>query len=288
LLPPIEEGQLTSPLGERARSKLPSFDKLRVVSEDEPPKAGVRGNTKRTVYVTKSKSRSEMPVRLSDEKTKIVAKHKTITRIEVQKRNPRRRSVYLDGKFAFGVDEEVISKLGLEKGEEIGETDIKEILKQKGESEAKEAALRFLSFRRRTEKEVRDKLKRRGFDNRTIRSTIEKLKDHDLINDVEFAIAWVKERLAHKPRGKKLLRQELWKKGIKKEIIDQVTEELCQDEDKAASELLEKIKRRYRNLEPQVARRRMLGVLLRRGFSYEIARNTFSSLHSSSVADNET
>jgi regulatory protein len=202
-----------------------------------------------------------------------MAKQKTITKIEAQKRNPRRRSIYINGKFAFGVDEEVISRLGLAKGEEIGETDIKEVLKQKGESEAKEAALRFLSFRRRTEKEVRDKLKSKGFDNKTIRSTIEKLKDYDLINDAEFATAWVKERLAHKPRGKKLLKQELWKKGIRKEIIDQVTAELCQDEDKAASELLEKIKRRYRNLEPPVARRRMYGVLMRRGFSYDNAKH---------------
>lgn len=214
-------------------------------------------------------------------------RQKTITKIEVQKRNPRRRSVFIDGKFAFGVNEEVISNFRLEKGEEIDERDIKEIIKQKGESEAKEAALRFLSFRRRTEKEVKDKLKKKGFDDKTIKSTIEKLKGYDLINDAEFATAWVKERLTHKPRGKKLLRQELWKKGIKKEIIDQVTEELCKDEDKAALELLEKIKRRYRNLEPQVARRRMLGVLLRRGFSYEIAKNTFSSLFSSSATDGE-
>jgi regulatory protein len=212
-----------------------------------------------------------------------VTRHKTITRIEVQKKNLRRRSIYIDGKFAFGVNDEVVSKLRLEKGEKINEGDVREILRQKGESEAKEAALRFLSFRRRTEKEVRDKLKKRGFDNKTIISTVEKLKDYDLINDVEFAAAWVRERLAHKPRGKKLLKQELWKKGIKKEIIDQVTEELCKDEDKAASELLEKIKRRYRNLEPQVARRRMLGLLLRRGFSYETARKSVTPLISSSV-----
>lgn len=216
-----------------------------------------------------------------------MAKHKTITRIEVQKRNPQRRSIYIDGKFAFGVYEEVISRLGLEKGEEINEGDIKEILKQKGESEAKEAALRFLSFRRRTEKEVKDKLKKKGFEEKTIKSTIDKLKDHDLINDLEFATAWVKERLAHKPRGKKLLKQELWKKGINKPIRDQVTEKLCQDEEKSASELLEKIKRRYRNLEPQVARRRMLGLLLRRGFSYETARKSVPPLFSSS-ADGES
>lgn len=203
----------------------------------------------------------------------IVPKQRTITKIETQKRNPRRRSVYIDGKFAFGVDEEVISRLGLGKGEELTEDKITEILSQKTETEAKEAALKFLSFRRRTEKEVKDKLKNKGFHQKVIKSTIEKLKGYDLINDLEFASAWVKERLAHKPRGKRLLRQELWKKGIKKEIIHQVTEELCQDEDKSASELLEKIKRRYRNLEPQVARRRMLSLLLRRGFSYETAKD---------------
>ncbi|KPK99417.1 MAG: hypothetical protein AMJ91_07865 [candidate division Zixibacteria bacterium SM23_73_3] len=201
-----------------------------------------------------------------------MAKQKTITKIEQQKKNPRRRSVFIDGKFAFGVDEEVVSKLGLEKGEGLTESKIKEILIQKDENEAKQVALRFLSFRRRTEKEVKDKLKKKNFDERTIKSTIDKLKGYDLINDFEFATAWVKERLAHKPRGKKLLRQELWKKGIKKEIIDQVTEELCQNEEKSASELMEKIKKRYRNLEPQVARRRMLSLLLRRGFSYEASK----------------
>ena len=184
--------------------------------------------------------------------------------------------MFLDGKFAFGLDEEVAVRLGLEKGEDLTELKIKEILSQKAENEAKNIALKFLSFRRRTEKEIRDKLKGKGFDEKSIKSTIDKLKGYDLINDSEFATAWVKERLAYKPRGKKLLRQELWKKGIEKEIIDQVTEELCQDEDKSALELLQKIKKRYQNLEPKVARRRMLSLLLRRGFSYEIAKNTLA------------
>jgi len=203
-----------------------------------------------------------------------MAKQKTITRIEPQKRNPQRRSVFIDGKYAFGVDEEVVSRLGLAKGEGLTEQKIKEILTQKSENEAKEVALRFLSFRRRTEKEVKEKLKKKDFDEKTIKTTIDKLKEYDLINDFEFATAWVKGRLAYKPRGKKLLRQELWKKGIKKEIIDQVTEELCQDEDKSALELLEKIQKRYKSLEPKVARRRMFGLLLRRGFSYETANRT--------------
>jgi regulatory protein len=207
-----------------------------------------------------------------------MAKKKTITRIQAQKKNPRRRSVFLDGKFAFGLDEEIVSRLGLEKGKDLTEGRVKEVLSQKAESEAKNVALRFLSFRRRTEKEIKDKLKKKGFDEKTIKSTIDKLKQYDLINDSEFAAAWVRERLTYKPRGKKLLAQELWRKGIRKEIIDQVTGELCQDEDKPAIELLEKIKGRYKNLVPQVARRRMYGLLIRRGFSYETVNNALQSV----------
>ncbi len=214
-----------------------------------------------------------------------MTKQKIITKIEPQKRNPRRRSIFINGKFAFGVDEEVVSRLGLEKGESLAETRISKILAGKSENEAKEAALRFLSFRRRTEKEIRDKLRGRGFDQKAIKKTIEKLKGYDLINDHEFATAWVKDRLAHKPRGKRLLRQELWKKGIAKDIIDQVTEELCQNEGRSASEVLAKAKKRYESLEPQVARRRMLGLLVRRGFSYETAKDALVAISAHEAND---
>jgi regulatory protein len=195
-----------------------------------------------------------------------------ITKIEPQKKNPKRRSVFIDGKFAFGLDEEVVSKLRLEKGESLTQKRISEISSGKSENEAKEAALRFLSFRRRTQKEIKDKLRKKGFDDKVIRSTIEKLKSYDLVNDYEFATAWIKERLAYKPRGKRLLRQELWKKGIQKDVIDRAIEELCQDESQSALEVLRKAERRYRNLEPKVARRRMMGLLTRRGFSYETVK----------------
>jgi regulatory protein len=200
-------------------------------------------------------------------------KEKIITKIETQKRNPRRRSVFIDGKFAFGLDEEVLYKFELKKGERLTDQQIKNLTKEERKKEAKEVALKILSFRRRTEKQVKEKLQKKGFDEKTIKATIDKLKEFDLINDLEFATSWIKDRLSFKPRGKKLLKQELWKKGIKKEIIEQVTEELCQDEDKSALELLEKINKRYKDLEPKVAKRRMFSFLLRRGFSYETIKN---------------
>ncbi len=212
---------------------------------------------------------------------------RVITKIEPQKKNPRRRSVFIDGKFAFGLDEEVVSKLRLEKGESLTEKRIGEISAGKSENEAKEAALRFLSFRRRTEKEIKNKLREKGFDDKVIRSTIEKLKSYDLVNDYEFATAWIKERLAYKPRGKRLLRQELWKKGIQKDVIDRAIEELCRDESQSALEVLRKAQRRYRNLEPKVARRRMMGLLTRRGFSYETVKEALKLEESGSTFEED-
>jgi regulatory protein len=212
---------------------------------------------------------------------------RVITKIEPQKKNPRRRSVFIDGKFAFGLDEEVVSKLRLEKGESLTEKRIGEISAGKSENEAKEAALRSLSFRRRTEKEIKDKLRQKGFDDKVIRSTIEKLRSYDLVNDYEFATAWIKERLAYKPRGKRLLRQELWKKGIQKDIIDRAIEELCRDENQSALEVLRKAERRYRNLEPKVARRRMMGLLTRRGFSYETVKEALKLEESGSSLEED-
>jgi regulatory protein len=208
-------------------------------------------------------------------------REKIVTTIETQKRNPKRRSIFIDGKFAFGLDEEVLYKLELKKGDSLTEQQIKKITKEERKKEAKDVALRILSFRRRTEKQVKDKLQKKGFDEKTIKATVDKLKGFDLINDFEFATAWVKDRLAFKPRGKKLLKQELWKKGIKKEILEQVTEELCQDEDKSALELLEKIKKRYKDLEPKAAKRRMFNFLLRRGFSYETTKRALSQVNRS-------
>jgi regulatory protein len=210
-----------------------------------------------------------------------MVKERVVTKIETQKRNPKRKSVFIDGKFAFGLDEEVLYKSGLKKGESLTEQQIKKITKEERKKEAKDVALRFLSFQRRTEKQVKEKLQKKGFDEKTIKATIDKLKEFDLINDLEFATSWVKDRLAFKPRGKKLLKQELYKKGISKETIEQVTQELCQDEDKLALELLEKIKKRYKSLEPKVAKRRMFGFLLRRGFAYETTKKALNQVNRS-------
>lgn len=198
-----------------------------------------------------------------------------ITKIEPQKKNPKRRSIFLDGEFAFGLDEEVLYKYGLKIGEELDQKKIDQVLESEVKKESKDAALKFLSYRMRSEKEVRDKLKKKEFARDIIDEVIGDLKRVNLLDDYEFASAWIRDRISNKPRGKTLLKQELWKKGIKEEIIEKVLKEYFEDEDEElnlAKKLLEKRKKRYENLDKNVANRRMMSFLLRRGFSYEIVK----------------
>jgi regulatory protein len=198
-----------------------------------------------------------------------------ITKIEPQKKNPKRRSIFLDRKFAFGLEEEVLYKYGLKVGDEIDQKRIDQILESEVKKESKDAALKFLSYRMRSEKEVRDKLRKKEFAGEIIDEVIKDLKRVNLLDDYEFASAWIRDRISDKPRGKTLLKQELWKKGIKKEIIEKVLREYFEDEEEElnlAKQLLEKRKKRYENLEKNVAKRRIMSFLLRRGFSYETVK----------------
>jgi regulatory protein len=198
-----------------------------------------------------------------------------ITKIEPQKKNPKKRSVFLDERFAFGLDEEVVYKYGLKTGKELEQKEIDQIIEAETKKEAKDAALKFLSYRMRSERELRDKLKKKEFAQNLIDEVVKDLKRVNLIDDYEFASAFVRDRISNNPRGKILLKQELWKKGIKKEIIEKTLKEYFKDENEElilAKELLRKRKKRYESLDENVAKRRLMSFLLRRGFSYDIVK----------------
>jgi regulatory protein len=198
-----------------------------------------------------------------------------VTKIEPQKRNPRRWSVFLEDKFAFGLDEEILCKYGLKEGQKLEQKEIERIILSEIKKEAKELSLKFLSYRMRSEKEVRDKLKSKGFAKDIIDEIIGDLKRVNLLDDYEFASARIRDRLSNNPRGKALLKQELYKKGIKPEIIEKILKEHFAGEAEElglAKRLLEKRKKRYESLEENVAKRRMSDFLLRKGFSYDIVK----------------
>ncbi len=139
-------------------------------------------------------------------------------------------------------------------------------------SVAKEKALKLLAVRPRSEKELKQKLLQRGFSGKIVFEVISNLKKVDLINDEKFAESWASTRLANKPMGRYLLKQELFRKGIRKELIEEVITKSFEDEKELdlAKKLLDKRKKPFKNLEERKIQKKLADFLLRRGFSYDI------------------
>src|SRR5690606_32415582 len=176
-------------------------------------------------------------------------------------RDPERVSVFLDGEFAFGLGRLVAAEHGLYVGQELNEEALIRVLAAEEASRATEAGLQFLAYRPRSSREVRDRLRRRGFSPEAIEIAVEKLIGWRYLDDAEFARAWVANRAEHQPRGRRLLRSELRQKGIDPALADEVVAEAEGDEQSAALALARKRVERLRNLDPETRRRRLASFL---------------------------
>lgn len=134
---------------------------------------------------------------------------------------------------------------------------------------AHEAALRLLSTRARSERELRTRLAMRGHQPESIDDEINRLRRAGLIDDQRFAEAWVAHRQQNAPRGRQMLRYELLGRGIDPDAASAATEDL--DDRTTAVQLARRRARsgRFDSYDTYLAR--VGGFLRRRGFTYEVA-----------------
>jgi regulatory protein len=211
----------------------------------------------------------------------------TITRIVAQEHNPNRVSVFLDGEFAFGIGLDAAASARLAPGESLSVERVNELKVVDEIGRATEAALRLLASRPRSVREISDRLRRKGFEQVTIDRAIEKLEGWNYINDAEFARYWVENRAAHKPRGRRLLEQELRTKGVDREVVKEAIAEVEVDEERAALELARAKLPSYRHDDPRIAQRKLIGFLQRRGFGYDVIKPVVTQLFSNTDEDLE-
>lgn len=193
----------------------------------------------------------------------------TITAIRRQQKNPERVNIFLDNTYAFAATREQAIDASLIIGRELSVDEVATLRAGDQVSKAVESALRLLVVRPRSEHELRDRLKRKEFDSETIDLALERVRNWGYLDDAEFARRWVDNRIQHRPRGERMLKQELRAKGVDRATIDDVLEEADIDEVGAAVAFAEKAAERMRNLDPQVARRRLSGQLSRRGYGWD-------------------
>jgi len=200
-----------------------------------------------------------------------------ITAIEPQQRHPDRYNIALDGRFALGMDGALVVAEGLCVGLELSATDVERLAGREEERRLFDAAVRFLAPRPRSRAEVRRRLlaprPNRPIPSREgVERILDRLEQMELLNDRDFADFWVENRERFSPRSARALGQELRQKGVARETAEQVS-----DPDRDADRALAAARQRLhtlRGLEYEAFRTRLGQYLLRRGFSYGIARET--------------
>lgn len=198
----------------------------------------------------------------------------TVTKLEPQKKNPQRLNVYLNGEFAFGISRVIAP--WLKEGSELNQQKITSLITEDEIEKAYQRALNFLSYRNRSEQEIRLNLQKHQIPETIIQPVLDRLREVSLVNDIEFAQNWIENRREFHPRGKRALRSELYRKGISDQIIEEALQDI--NEEELALKLARKKIGKLKNLDKSTFQEKMYGFLSRRGFHYSLSKEVVNHL----------
>lgn len=197
-----------------------------------------------------------------------------ITSITAQAKDKTRCNVYVDGRFCCGLTLEAVVKNRLKVGQSVTAERLAEIQLESEKNTAFDKALTHLSATRKTEKQIREFLQKKGYLPAVVDYVIEKLRGYGFLNDGEYAEAYVEQ--AAKRKGGRLIRMELRSKGVTDAEIDGALEGLDeQTQQETAQALLQKYMR-GKAADVQTLQKAYRH-LISKGFSYDVAKAALSA-----------
>lgn len=197
-----------------------------------------------------------------------------ITSFEKCKKNKDMLKVFIDGEYSLTISEEDYLLQGLYEKKEITQEELDYIKTNIIKKDVRACAVKYLSLRLLSEKELFEKLQLKGYDEEIINEVLLDLKSIGYINDMIYARKFVYERVKLKPKSKKMLKMELKKRGISDEVSDEVINNLDYDETVAIKRLVKKRFGKY-NLEDPKVIKKVYSFLMHRGFDYEKIKDIF-------------
>jgi regulatory protein len=199
-------------------------------------------------------------------------------RITALERRPgeKRVKLCLDSGREMAIGLEICVRRGLRVGEDLGMLELTELEEEEARRLCLESALRLLSYRQRSQAELRERLLRNRFAPEIVGSTVERLCSAGLVNDEQFARTWVESRDIRAPRSRRLMASELRERGVARDLVDEAAGKI--DDRDAAYRAAERRARSLRGLPYDKFRRRVGGLLLRRGFDFEVVGETVNRL----------
>jgi len=200
-----------------------------------------------------------------------------VAQAKVRRHLGQRVNVFIGEKFSFALDARLAMDRGLRPGMEITPETLHELVRDDGDARALATALTFLGYRMRSRDEVQKRLARDEWPDEVIARVLDKLASEGALNDANFAGAWVESRGLSRPRGARVLRQELRQKGVPRETIDAA----LPDEEIELDNAVEAARRKWYNLESldeRTRRDKMYAFLQRRGFNFSVSKAALARL----------
>jgi regulatory protein len=196
-----------------------------------------------------------------------------ITDIKQQVKSQGRYSIFIDGKFSFGLSESGLMVSGIRIGRELSSTELAELKSTARFDKAYNQALNLIARRPRSEWEIREYLKRKEYDQEVVDVIIGRLYESKWLNDTEFARKWVENRRLLKATSMRRLTQELKSKRVSDDVISLVLAEDDTDEVLILRELIARKQKQTRYQDTQ----KLMAYLVRQGFNYGDVKTAMAS-----------
>jgi len=194
-----------------------------------------------------------------------------ITNITKQKRKDDRYNIYLDEEYAGSLNAETMVKFDIETNKLIELDFFNEIVETDNRSYAFNLALKYVSYRRRTEKEVFDYLVKKELTSTTAEHAVKKLLAYGYLNDLEFAKEFIAYHINAGKYGKIVLKHKMITKGFSESITDNALSEYRYEQEyKNAERIYHKILNANQKLDPRKLREKLYRSLASKGFEYDI------------------
>ena len=195
-------------------------------------------------------------------------------------RNPERVNVYVNNKYAFSLDISQVVELGVKVGRVISSAELEEFKKASEFGKMYQRALEWVLMRPRSTKECRDylykKIYEKKLDKKYIDLIIEKLQAKKYLDDRRFAEYYVENRFVKKGVSEKRLRMELMKKGVSKDVVDEVMAGSERNDREEILKIIVKKRNRYDD-------EKLVAYLCRQGFSYQLSKELVEESSSDSM-----
>lgn len=175
--------------------------------------------------------------------------------------------VKLDNGFTFALYKGEIKKYKIKENNYVEEYVLQEILDEVLYKRAKERVLYLLKDSAKTKKQIRDKLKQGYYPEIVIEKVIDFLERYSYINDYEYALNYIDNN--SKRKSLMQIRNNLYVKGVNKELIDSAISASIIDDKASIDKLIEKKIKGY-DLNNPKHKRRFYSLLQRNGYSYDL------------------